>query len=251
MTGLDSATSVQQALCRLLAEQGRGLVQSPARLQALLNAQCPRAPREVNLLVRVAQIGLVAELQCFRTLEQRMRHGYARLDLEFGMAEHHAGWALACWLRALNELSPMTEGAIEPLDHLAAAAESGWRSQYLDHQDGTLSDLTSGLMWKRQAEAQDFTYKEAVQQCQPGKLEFAGFSDWRLPRIDELQTLVLANQRPAICQRAFPEQKYWFWSASPHGGNPYHAWRISFYDGSIYSYLRHYRYGVRLVRSRA
>ena len=57
-----------------------------------------------------------------------------------------------------------------------------------------------------------------------------GFTDWRLPSIRELQTLVhYGAQNPAIDPTYFPDtQASIFWSASSYGPNPANAWVVFF-----------------------
>jgi hypothetical protein len=80
-----------------------------------------------------------------------------------------------------------------------------------------------------------------------------GFSDWRLPSADELQSIVdygVAYPGPTIDAAWFPNtQCNVFWSASPNVGYSNYAWYVNFSDGDV-SYLdRYYSYYVRLVRA--
>ncbi|OMH26639.1 DUF1566 domain-containing protein [Motiliproteus sp. MSK22-1] len=63
----------------------------------------------------------------------------------------------------------------------------GAQASYQDNGDGTVSDLNTGLMWQQQY-AGDITYKEAVSGA--ADLSLAGYSDWRLPTIKELYSLM-------------------------------------------------------------
>ena len=71
---------------------------------------------------------------------------------------------------------------------------------YRDNKDGTVTDLVTGLMWQRSPDttgdgklnyADKLTFAQA--KAQPAKLnaaKFAGYSDWRLPTIKELYSLI-------------------------------------------------------------
>lgn len=75
-------------------------------------------------------------------------------------------------------------------------------SQLTDNVDGTITDSKTGLMWKKCMEgvsgnncdsgaATSFTWETALQQ--PGLVNSVGFaehSDWRLPNVKELASLV-------------------------------------------------------------
>lgn len=69
---------------------------------------------------------------------------------------------------------------------------------YKDNGDGTISDLVTGLMWQQSPDrngdgiinySDKLTYYDAVDSAAVFKL--AGYSDWRLPTIKELYSLII------------------------------------------------------------
>ncbi|MDP6986757.1 MAG: DUF1566 domain-containing protein [Phycisphaerales bacterium] len=61
---------------------------------------------------------------------------------------------------------------------------------FQDNGDGTVTDLTTGLMWqKTPVLTQQFTFDEAATYA--GSLALAGHTDWRVPSIKELYSIVL------------------------------------------------------------
>jgi len=64
---------------------------------------------------------------------------------------------------------------------------TGNSPRYLDNGDATVTDLVTGLMWQ-QAVGPKVTYAEAVAGAKTFNL--AGYSDWRLPSIKELYSLI-------------------------------------------------------------
>jgi len=80
-----------------------------------------------------------------------------------------------------------------------------------------------------------------------------GYSDWRLPSADELQSIVdysVAYPGPTIDASWFPNtQGYAFWSSSPYVGYSTSAWYVHFYDGYVYGSSRDDSGYVRLVRA--
>ena len=78
-------------------------------------------------------------------------------------------------------------------------------------------------------------------------------SDWRLPSLRELLTLVLADgSSPAIDPTYFPNfpntQTSFFWSASSHVASPADAWLVSFFGGLDAAISKSGDGYVRLVR---
>ena len=59
--------------------------------------------------------------------------------------------------------------------------------RYQDNRDGTVSDLVTGLMWQ-QDPGEKMSYDQAV--AGASSLTLAGYTDWRLPSIKELYSLI-------------------------------------------------------------
>jgi hypothetical protein len=155
--------------------------------------------------------------------------------------------------------------------------------RYIDHGDGTISDIKTGLMWKKccegkssddcsQGKAERYTWYDAMDKFKNS--HFADYNDWRLPTIEELRTLVYCSngisaeeakkygcggkkdkagdyQHPTINQQVFPntDATAVVWSSSPVANNADSAWIVGFYDGYDYWNYEDYNVQVRLVRS--
>jgi hypothetical protein len=78
---------------------------------------------------------------------------------------------------------------------------------------------------------------------------FGGFSDWRLPFLKELKTLIDSNRRnPAIDTAYFPNtQSSFYWSSTTNAFSTTGAWGVDFYYGYVPN-DRHYSVYVRAVR---
>ncbi|MCG8306463.1 MAG: DUF1566 domain-containing protein [Cytophagales bacterium] len=70
--------------------------------------------------------------------------------------------------------------------------------KYADNQDGTVTDLVTGLMWTQSSDlngdgnitaTDKLTYSEAVSKA--GAITTGGYDDWRLPTIKELYSLII------------------------------------------------------------
>ena len=106
-----------------------------------------------------------------------------------------------------------------------------------DNGDGTVSDLASGLVWQ-QASSKGMDWEDALAYCKNAKT--AGYDDWRLPGVKELQVLVdYSGYFPAIdpmfsCTEMINEggtKDYgYYWTSSTHvGHDEYHtAWYVAF-----------------------
>jgi len=132
--------------------------------------------------------------------------------------------------------------------------------------DKIVTDNKTGLMWKQCSEGLSgsdcmtgtttaYRWDQAL--AIPDTLNltgFAGFSDWRVPNIEELQSIAAHNCfLPAINETAFPNTPFEpsgeFWSSSPFAVSTYFAWYYNFgYGRSSYN-TRFGVYYVRLVRS--
>ena len=145
--------------------------------------------------------------------------------------------------------------------------------QYIDHGDGTVTDTKTGLMWKRCLEGlsgvncengkkEEYKWDDAVKRFK--NVAYAGYSDWRLPTIDELKTLLYCSkgenevgdcndeaEKPTINQQAFPNTEIFnVWSESPytvHSGLGL-VWSVNFDDGYSGFGIRSFSGAVQLVR---
>lgn len=95
----------------------------------------------------------------------------------------------------------------------------------------TVTDNFTGLVWQRVAPNQNFTQASAIAFC--NDLTLAGASDWRLPHMQELASIIdLTRRAPAIDSVAFPNTPSEdFWSATPLARDANQGWNIHFSDG--------------------
>ncbi|NSW87090.1 MAG: DUF1566 domain-containing protein [Syntrophobacteraceae bacterium] len=131
----------------------------------------------------------------------------------------------------------------------------GPRPAYRDNGNGTVTDLNTGLVWQ-QGDDQNgthfhssyYTWREAMDYC--GALDLAGYKDWRLPGLMELESLVHYGRRdPAVNTKVFPGcRSDGYWSSNRDEIYPEFGWIVSFWAGhSFVSYTTGGRY-VRCVR---
>ncbi|EIY4763866.1 DUF1566 domain-containing protein [Vibrio cholerae] len=157
-------------------------------------------------------------------------------------------------------------------------------NRYYDNLDGTVFDKQTQLVWMRcslgqrwdgktcTGEAKKYTWHDATKLTH----NFAGSTAWRLPTIDELDSLVYCSkgrrpsarpngeyvqdtygtclgdnyQRPTINIRAFPNTpNFWYRSSSTHADSHFNAWYVAFGDGTAFNYTKDDANRVRLVRA--
>lgn len=63
----------------------------------------------------------------------------------------------------------------------------GESMQYEDHDDGTVTDSNTGLMWQQIPSSSDYSWQDAVDYCE--SLELNGYDDWRMPSLKELYSI--------------------------------------------------------------
>jgi len=170
---------------------------------------------------------------------------------------NHAATGFASHLLALLRwlaLALVLAGTVSP----ALAAKT-----YSDNGDGTVTDPTTGLIWMRCAMGQTWdgvnstctgtasTYTFDQANALTGTVTIAGQSDWRVPTIRELQSIVeRAILNPAIDRTAFPAAPASsFWSASAHASLSGFAWYAYFSWGAASYGGRDAKFAVRLVRA--
>lgn len=111
-----------------------------------------------------------------------------------------------------------------------------------------VTDNRSGLMWKRDQEPGTFTWANALARAEAAT--DGGYTDWRLPNLKELRSLVEeCRVNPAINDTVFPgTSSSNVWSGSPHAYNSNLAWGVYFGYGYTDNYGRSNALSVRLVR---
>jgi hypothetical protein len=127
--------------------------------------------------------------------------------------------------------------------------QKGTARSYTSNADGTITDNSTGLVWVKltsDATIHDVnnvcTWAQAFQKVADlNTANFAGHNDWRLPNINELQTLTdWGRFNPAIDPvfnngvDSFTQSSF-YWSSTTYQYSPDIAWFVFFIDGGVYA----------------
>lgn len=126
--------------------------------------------------------------------------------------------------------------------------ETYGENEFVDNNDGTISDLSTGLMWQKADDGFSRDWQTALAYAE--NLEQSGFTDWRLPNAKELQSIVDYSRSPQTTNSPAIDPIFqtteisdpdgntghypFFWTSSTHldGANPFaSAAYIAFGEG--------------------
>lgn len=131
---------------------------------------------------------------------------------------------------------------------------------FILHDNGTVTHITTGLTWMRCSLGQtwdgatctgfpdSFNWEGSIARAMD--VTFAGYSDWRVPTREELISLIEERcNAPAINSEVFPNtSSSRYWTSTPNLHSELSAWDVNFLNGYSSSYFRRLNYKVRLVR---
>lgn len=112
--------------------------------------------------------------------------------------------------------------------------------RFVDNGDGTITDNATGLMWIKEpttAPGDPFDnvmdWATSIDAC--NALSFAGHSDWRLPNVKELLSIVdYSEDDPSIDGVTFPNtQPENYWSSTTRKALTTAAWYVDFDEGDV------------------
>jgi hypothetical protein len=111
---------------------------------------------------------------------------------------------------------------------------------FVDNNDGTVTDMATMLMWEKSGSIRSIKFEHAKGYIKLLKRErFAGYSDWRLPTLEELASLLEKGEQKGVhIDPVFHNKQIRCWTLdSPRGGvsqtNWPRAWIVDFQSGKI------------------
>lgn len=118
---------------------------------------------------------------------------------------------------------------------------------YTDNGNGTITDNVTSLMWQKQDDGTAWAWADALTYCEG--LTLGGHSDWRLPNIKELSSLVDDTRHsPAIDPIFTSTQLSNYWSSTTYASNLSVALLVAFQDGNVSYGNKTSGFYVRCVR---
>ncbi len=149
----------------------------------------------------------------------------------------------------------------------------------MDNGDGTISDNLTQLVWEKKTTDVDSGTNASDRHDVDNEYDwsadtdydadgpvftdflenlnttcFAGQCDWRVPTINELQTILLPETypcapTPCVDPIFLPTQSYNYWSSSTYQGGPAGAWLVTFFSGYTSALNKTHSSYVRAVRA--
>jgi hypothetical protein len=111
-------------------------------------------------------------------------------------------------------------------------------NDFVDNGDGTVTDRVTDLIWQKDGSPKPLTLKRATYYI--GSLNdkrFMGYSDWRLPTIEELASLITGNVRGGIyINPLFTTKRKSCWSSDSgyvEDREMKDVWVVSFIEGKV------------------
>ena len=95
-----------------------------------------------------------------------------------------------------------------------------------------VKDTVSKLEWQDNAIGSTTTWQGAIDRCE--SLTLDGHSDWRLPNINELKSIIdRSKSNPAIVQGFKNTSSNDYWSSTTNGNYKSSAWIVYFGNGYV------------------
>ncbi len=110
--------------------------------------------------------------------------------------------------------------------------QCGSFGDFIDNGNGTVTDTSTGLMWQQATVPENYTWEQALSYCET--LSLADYDDWRLPAVNELQSIVDYSRYYPSIDPIFPNtMSSDYWSSTSYAKYASPAWYVYFYGGSM------------------
>ncbi len=120
-------------------------------------------------------------------------------------------------------------------------------NNFVDNLDGTVIDMSTGLMWQQDTAPGTYNWQQALSYCE--SLTLGGYNDWRLPNRNELQSIVdYAQEYPSIDPVFTNTEFSSYLSSTTEAYTQSNTWYVSFFNGLSYGTDKSGSYYLRAVR---
>lgn len=118
--------------------------------------------------------------------------------------------------------------------------------RFVDNGDGTISDVCTGLMWQKETAPLQMTWQNAL--IYSDTLGLADYTDWRLPNVTELHSIVNWGTLNPSSYPPFETEIDWYWSSTSNALDNQLNWSIRFSGGDLSFRIKTAEQLVRAVR---
>jgi hypothetical protein len=107
-------------------------------------------------------------------------------------------------------------------------------NDFKDNNNGTITDNSTGLMWQKSGSPDYMNYDNAKAYIEElNSKKFAGYSDWRLPTVDELKSLLTPKEMNGdlYIDPVFDKTQRYCWTSDTRASGG--AWGVAFFNGNV------------------
>lgn len=94
-----------------------------------------------------------------------------------------------------------------------------------------VSDSVSGLQWQDDSGGSKMKWEDAVSQCE--SLTLGEYSNWRLPNVNELKSIVDRSKYAPAIVNGFENTGLDYWSSTTYEPRKGYAWIVDFWAGHV------------------
>ena len=137
-------------------------------------------------------------------------------------------------IKGYPQYNPRTNEANKMYFRLVRGNESYGINNFVDNDDGTVSDVATGLMWQQTDSGKGLNWEEALAYAE--NLTLGGYDDWRLPNAKELQSIVDYTRSPETSNSAAIDPVFLISSIKNEAGEkdyPYYWSSTTHLDGPV------------------
>lgn len=153
-------------------------------------------------------------------------------------------------INSINTRIAKLESRIDDHEGRILALEQKYVERFKDNGNGTITDHSMSLIWQKSGSPNWLSYEEAKAYVENLNSEgFAGHSDWRLPTLIELKSLLTQEKQSngLYINPIFDSTQFWCWTSEERASG--RAWSVFFNSGLVCRSSDGDDY-VRAVRSR-